>query len=58
MYTAESTNVDWVVVKVNDFFKWGIKMGTRLLAKPHKKNKQVININGIKCFVVFSDVIC
>ena len=32
-------------------------MGTRLLAKPHKKNKQVININGIKWLVVFCDVI-
>jgi hypothetical protein len=49
--------VDWVVVKVNDFFKWGIKMGTRLLANPHKKNKQVINIKGIKSLVVFCDVI-
>jgi hypothetical protein len=42
-----------VVVRVNDFFKWGIKMGSKLCAKPHKKNKQVINIKGIRSDLVF-----
>jgi hypothetical protein len=42
-----------VVVRVNDFFKWGIKIGSKLCAKPHKKNKQVINIKGIGSDLVF-----
>ncbi len=42
-----------MVVRVNDFFKWGIKIGSKLCAKPHKKNKQVINIKGIRSDLVF-----
>jgi hypothetical protein len=29
------------VVSVNDFFRWGIRIGFRLFEKPHKKNKEV-----------------
>jgi hypothetical protein len=47
MKTAESTKVACVVVNVKDFFKWGIKIGSKLCANPHKKNKQVINIKGV-----------
>ena len=30
-----------MVVSVNDFFKWGIRIGFRLFEKPHKKNREV-----------------
>lgn len=51
--TAESTKVDWVVVSVKDLFKWGIKMGSRLCAKPQRKNKHETSINGTKVFDCF-----
>jgi hypothetical protein len=34
------------VVNVNDFFKWGIRMGFRLFEKPHKKNREVTKANA------------
>jgi hypothetical protein len=47
MNTEESTKVACVVVSVKDFLRWGINIGSKLCAKPHKKNRQVINIKGI-----------
>jgi hypothetical protein len=46
MNTEESTKVACVVLSVKDFLRWGIKIGSKLCAKPHKKNKHVINIKG------------
>lgn len=52
MYTAESTNVACVVVRVKDFFKCGINTGFRLLEKPHKKNSEVIKAKAKPVLVV------
>jgi len=39
--------------EVNDFLRWGINMGSRLWANPHKKNKDVIRQKAIMvlCFL-------
>ena len=42
-----------MVVKEKENYKRGIKMGSKLCAKPHKKNKQVINIKGIRSDLAF-----
>ena len=41
MQTAEPIKVAWVF-NVNDFLKWRIKTGCRLLENPHKKSRKVI----------------
>ena len=52
--TEESTSVAWVVVNVKDLFKCGISIGSKLWAKPHKKNSEVINIKATKYDLFFS----
>src|ERR1051325_891981 len=44
--TTQSTSVDWVVLSVNDFFKCGMRIGSRLCAKPQRKNKEAIKIKA------------
>lgn len=46
MNTAESINEDCKVDKLNDFFKCGIKIGSRLCTKPHIKKSEVIIIKA------------
>ena len=58
MYTAESTSVDCVVVRVNDFFKCGIKIGFRLLEKPHRKNSEVTKIKAKAVLPAVVLVVC
>jgi hypothetical protein len=38
---------DCVVVSVNVFFRWGIRIGFKLFEKPHKKNSEITKINAI-----------
>ncbi|MOA30231.1 hypothetical protein D3C78_1513010 [compost metagenome] len=44
--TAESTREACKVLRLNDLFKCGIRIGSRLCTKPHMKNSEVIMIKG------------
>ena len=44
--TEESTSDACNVERLKDFFKWGIKTGSRLCTNPHRKKRDVIMIKG------------
>lgn len=46
MYTAESVRVNWVVVRVNVFLRYGIRIGFKLFENPHRKNKEITKTNA------------
>lgn len=46
MKTAESIKDDCNVVKLKDFFKCGMRIGSRLWTNPHIKKREVIIANA------------
>ena len=52
MYEAESMSADCVSVNWQAFFKWGIKIGFKFKANPHKKNNEVTSMIA-NCVFVF-----
>ena len=43
--------------RLNDFFKWGIKIGSRLCTKPHIKNREVSKINAARVDALFTAIL-
>lgn len=44
----ESTSAASSVERLNAFFKWGIKMGSRLCTNPHRKKREVSKIKALR----------